>query len=128
MAISIGTLSQAHTIREQMLNRQAGKWLLSQNNPNEFEYYMVALELLKSDLSTKRYFIFPINPNSITYDDAPLTKITKTAGGVSVLKSNQFNLKNLSLSGTFGKSFKVLVGDNFEDLLSDFNSDADVKK
>ena len=116
----IGSLSQAHRIREQLLNRQSGKWLLSQDNPNEFEYYMVAFELLKSDLSTSKYFVFPVNPTSIEFNDTALTKVTKTAGGVSVMKNSQFNIKDISLSGNFGKSFKVLIGSDFRDLHSAF--------
>lgn len=123
MAGIIGTISQAHEVREKLLNRQAGKWLLSQNNPNEFEYYMVALELLKSDLTTKKYFIFPVNPNSIEYNDTKLTKITKTAGGISVLKNTQFNIKDISISGTFGNNFKVLMGEGATELRASYDEE-----
>ena len=116
----IGSLSQAHRIREQLLNRQSGKWLLTQNNPNEFEYYMVAFELLKSDLSTSKYFVFPVNPTSIEFNDTALTKVIKTAGGVSVMKNSQFNIKEISLTGSFGRSFKVLIGSDFKNLHSVF--------
>src|SRR5690606_16820294 len=119
----IGTISQAHELREIALNRQSGKWLLTQNNPNEFDYYMVAIELLKSDLSTSKYFVFPINPNSMSYDNVLLTKINKTAGGISVLKNSQFNLKDITITGTFGKSFKVLIGNTFQSLFSSFKVD-----
>lgn len=123
----VGDISQAHRIREQLLNRQSGKWLLTQSNPDEFDYYMIALELLKSDFSTSKYFVFPILPNSIEYNDTPLTKVSKTAGGVSVLKSQQFNIKNLNISGSFGKNFKVLLGDDFSNLTSAFNSNSEDK-
>ena len=116
----IGTISKAHEIRETLLNRQSGKWLLSQNNPDEFEYYMIGIELLKSDLTTSQFFVFPVNPNAISFNDASLTKVTKTAGGISVLKNNQFNIKDISLSGTFVRDFKVLIGDTFNDLVSNF--------
>lgn len=104
------TIAQAHALRSQALGRTAGKWLLTQANPNEFEYYMMALELLDSDLATHSYFVFPIMPSQISYDNVPLTKVTQTAAGVSVLKQDQFNIKKLTLSGSFGRDFKVLMG------------------
>lgn len=119
----IESIGQAHQLRETLLNRQAGKWLLTQQNPNEFDYYMVAIELLKSDLTSSKYFVFPINPNSIEYNDNSLTKVTKTAGGVSVLKTSQFNIKDITLSGTFGKNFKVLIGNTFQDLTANFQQE-----
>lgn len=119
--MKVGDITQAHKIREQLLNRQSGKWLLTQANPNEFDYYMIAFELLKSDLSTSKYFVFPILPNSIEYNDIALTKINKTAGGISVLKTQQFNIKSLNISGNFGKNFKVLLGDTYSNLLSAFS-------
>lgn len=116
------TIDQARGVREQLL-RQGGRFLLSQRNPNEFDYYMVAFELLKSDLSTSKYFIFPINPNSIEYNDTALTKITKTAGGVSVLKTSQHNVRDITLSGNFGQNFKVLTGNAFQDLVGVFKEE-----
>lgn len=121
--MAINSIANAHTLREQLLKRQSGKWLLSQQNPNEFDYYMVAFELLKSDLSSSKYFIFPVNPNSIDYNDTSLTKITKTAGGVSVLKSTQFNIRDITLTGNFGWNFKVLSGNTFSDLMATFTEE-----
>jgi hypothetical protein len=116
------SLDQVSSLRDQLLNRHSGKWLLHQQHPDEFEYYMCAIELLDSNLSTKEYFIFPIMPSGINYNNTSLTKITKTAGGVSVLKNSQFVPKNLSINGTFGRSFKILLGNNYQDLVSNFSA------
>lgn len=120
---SLGNVIAASEARDVILNQPSGKWLLNQQFPNDFEYYMCAFELLNSDLSTSKYFIFPILPNSISYNDSPITKISKTAGGISVLKSDQFIPKQISLNGTFGRSFKVLMGQTYQDILSSFKKD-----
>lgn len=118
---SVDSLDQARVLRDQLLKQ--GKLILTQRNPNEFAYYMVALELLKSDLSTSKYFIFPVNPNAIEYNDTSLTKITKTAGGISVLKTSQFNIRDITLSGNFGLNFKVLTGTFFQSLVGAFKDE-----
>lgn len=122
MAFNISkSVVQTTLVRDQLLNQPGGKWLLHQQFPNDFEYYMCAFELLDSNLKTLAYFIFPIMPNSLNYNNIPLTKVTKTAGGVSVLKNKQFVPKSLTISGTFGRSFKVLIGNEYQDLISGFS-------
>lgn len=115
-----GSIAQANELRAQLLNQQSGKWLLSQSFPDEFEYYMVGLELLDSVLTSKKLFIFPVNPNSIEYSKTFLTKVSKTAGGVSVLKTGDFVPADITLSGTFGREFKVLINGQEQDLISGF--------
>ncbi len=121
--ISLGDVASAVDVRNKLLGQASGSWLLTQQFPNDFEYYMCAFELLRSDLSTSKYFIFPILPNSISYNDTPITKISKTAGGISVLKSDQFIPKQISLNGTFGRSFKVLLGQTYQDLSKSFKDE-----
>lgn len=120
----IGSVAAAINVRDKLLGQAGGKALLHQQYPDEYEYYMFALELLDSNLKTKRYFIFPIMPNNMSYNDTPITKITKTAGGISVLKSNQFIPKTFTTSGTFGRSYKVLIGKTYQDLVSSFRDDS----
>ena len=116
----IGSVTQAIETRAQLLNQQSGKWLLSQAYPDEFEYYMVGLELLDSTLTSKKFFVFPVNPNSIEYSKTFLTKVSKTAGGISVLKTEDFVPADISLSGTFGRDFKVLINGQEQNLVSGF--------
>lgn len=99
-----------------------GKAGLNTMYPKEFEYYMVALELMDSNFATKEYFIFPIMPNSISENLPQLTNIKKTTGGVSVVSSSQFVPTNITLSGTFGRSFKVLIGKTYTDLINSFST------
>lgn len=124
----IGSVAAAVDARDKILRQGGGgKAILHQQYPDEYEYYMFALELLDSNLKTKQYFIFPIMPNNMSYNDTPITKITKTAGGVSVLKSNQFIPKTFSTSGTFGRSYKVLIGNTQQELVSSFKDNSVLK-
>jgi len=78
--------------------------------PNDFEYYMCALELVNSKGRAAEYFVFPVNPESINISSSPLTQVTKTVGGVSVLKTTTFIPEDCSLSGTFGRKLRFLIG------------------
>ena len=81
--------------------------------PNDFEYYMCALELVNSKGRAAEYFVFPVNPESINVSSSPLTSITKTVGGVSVMKTSTFIPEDVQMSGTFGRKLRALIGSNF---------------
>lgn len=76
--------------------------------PNDFEHYLIALELLTSDNRTIDYFAFPVSPESIQQIDPQITNVKKTAGGISSLSSTTFVPKEISLKGTFGRRFRIL--------------------
>jgi len=99
-----------------------GKNLLNIKHPEEFEVYMCALELVDANLSTLEYFIFPILPNSISESQPEITNIKKTAGGITVLSTPQFIPIDITLSGSFGRSFKFLAGSVYKDILSTFQN------
>lgn len=81
--------------------------------PNDFEYYMCALELVNSKGRAAEYFVFPVNPEAINVSVNPNTSITKTVGGVSVLKTTTFIPEDCTISGTFGRKLRFLIGSNF---------------
>jgi len=78
--------------------------------PNDFEYYVVTLELTDSQGDTVEYLTFPVTPSSIIYDDTKITNIKKSFSGVTALDTETFVPKNITLQGTFGKKLRVLVG------------------
>lgn len=78
--------------------------------PNDFEYYMCALELVRYDGSTIDYFTFPVNPESMSIEDPRAPNIRKTMGGVSVVGNSSFVPIQIMMSGNFGRKFKMLVG------------------
>lgn len=83
--------------------------------PNDFEFYMNALELISSDGKTVDLFIFPIMPQSISEQETNLVNIDKTFGGIVTTNTSTFTPLNISLTGNFGKKFKFLLGRNMVD-------------
>lgn len=80
--------------------------------PNDIEYYFVAFELVDSQDRTIQYFGFPVNPQSIIFQDAEITKIQRTLGGITTIKTTTFDPKTYTLQGEFGRTFKTMVNGN----------------
>lgn len=78
--------------------------------PNDFEFYMVMLELVDSEGQTVDFLAFPVAPERITYDNNKLVNIKKSLGGITSLDTESFNPKNIQLAGTFGRKLKLLIG------------------
>lgn len=83
--------------------------------PNDFEVYMMGLELVNSDGDTEEYFLFPVMPKNISKSEPELTNLKKTAGGISILSTTTFVPETISISGDFGRTFKVLLGNTWLD-------------
>lgn len=105
--------------RDQLL-AQGGKTALNIKYPNEFELYLIAFELTDESGKTLRYFIFPIMPSSLEENETQLTNVKKTLAGVTELSTTTFVPNDINLSGNFGRSFKILLGDTAQDLVSSF--------
>lgn len=86
--------------------------------PNDFEAYLIAFELVDSQDNTLEFFAFPIMPNSLSINEPELTNIKKVNKGITSLKTDSFIPKNISLTGNFGRNFRILVRDK----IIDFNS------
>lgn len=80
--------------------------------PNDFEYYLMALELVNGDDETIDYFAFPVTPE-ITQREPKLINLVQTMGGVTFLSSSTvFTPKQITLRGDFGRKFRVLLNRN----------------
>ena len=101
--------SQEYT-RFMELRDTVGKAALNTMFPKDFEYYMVSFELVDSNNKVVKFFTFPIMPESLTENIQTNQKIKKTAGGITILSSNTFQPVEISLNGSFGRSFKFLLG------------------
>jgi hypothetical protein len=97
-----------------------GKAALNAKYPKEFELYVIALELTDENFNTLRYFVFPVNPSSIEENKPKLTNVKKTLAGVTVLSTTTFIPTDITLSGNFGRKFKVLLGSTYEDFIASF--------
>lgn len=104
---------------------QYGKNALNVKYPKEFELYIIALELTDENFNTLKYFVFPVNPSSLEESKPQLTNVKKTNTGVTVLKTPTFVPTDITLSGTFGRGFKVLLGSTYEDFIHSFQETRD---
>lgn len=89
--------------------KDLGRGMASVMYPNDIEYYAVSVDLVDSLGNTVEYLTFPVNPDMFQYDDTPLTTIRKTMGGVTALNSSTFVPKSITMSGSFGRAFKLLL-------------------
>lgn len=89
--------------------RELGRGALAALYPNDFDAYLLALELSDSNGNTVDYFAWPVLPQEIRETHQEITNVRKTIGGVYVLKNTTFTPRTISLSGTFGRRFKLLV-------------------
>lgn len=95
-----------------------GKAALNSLHPNEFEYYLISLELVDSDGKTVDFLSFPINPDSLSEKEVNPVSIQKTAGGITTLNSSTYNPVSINLSGSFGRRIKFLIGRSALDFVS----------
>lgn len=77
--------------------------------PNDFEWYMVALELTDSEDNTIDYMAFPITPDSIAKTEPTRTNIKKSLSGITVLTNPSFTPQEINIKGSFGRNFKILL-------------------
>lgn len=89
--------------------QQLGRPALNALFSNDIENYIISLEVVSSSGATVDYFAWPILPSEIRETHTEITNVRKTIGGVYVLKNTTFTPRQISLSGTFGRRFKILV-------------------
>lgn len=96
--------------------------------PDDFEYYACSFELLKSNGDVEKIFHFPVMPNGISIDGQSIVNIMKTGTGTTVQFNDSFVPKNISINGTFGRKFRLLLSNNSgNDVLSFKNIKQNIK-
>jgi hypothetical protein len=91
---------------------EAGRAVVHQRFPDEFEYYMIALELVNPATGkTEDLLIFPLMPDEIRIRQPEITEIRKTAAGIAVLNNPTYVPREISINGTFGRKFRILLSD-----------------
>lgn len=91
------------------ITQDVGKAGLHALFPNDFEYYAITLELTDSKGNTVDYLTFPVNPESIDYNETSFVNIKKSLGGISALDTDTFIPKKYTISGTFGRKLRLLI-------------------
>lgn len=89
--------------------KSIGGQALASLYPNDFEWYMVALELADSNDNTIDYLTFPIMPDSISKTEPTRTNIKKAMAGVTVLSTPSYSPQEINIKGSFGRQFKILI-------------------
>lgn len=78
--------------------------------PNEFEYYLMAFELVNSQDDVVDYIVLPVMPDSINHDSPHITNVTKTSGGVVAMDTSSFVPIDFQIAGNFGRNLKLVIG------------------
>lgn len=103
------------TFRDQLA--ASGRAALSAIFPRDIEYYMVALELTTFEGDTIDYFSFPVMPSALSKVENERTSIYHTLNGTTIINSDSFVPKDLTISGDFGRAFKLVIGNVGEDIV-----------
>lgn len=106
MSIDLTTVKRRVTELRSGLGHSA----LHQLYPKDFEYYMIALELVNGSGDTIDYLAFPVLPSSITKSENKRINIKKAYKSTLVLTSTAFTPQDIVIRGNFGRSFKILIG------------------
>lgn len=96
------------------LAQQLGMQTLASVYPYDFEWYMCALELTDSKDNTIDYLAFPIQPDSIQKTEPTRNNIKKSMAGVTVLSNDAYVPQDITIRGSFGRQFKLLL--NFKQI------------
>lgn len=89
-----------------------GRGLLHYQFPDDFEYYLLALEVTDSENNIVDSFVFPVMPENITEERVSINSINKTQSGVNSIFNPTFAPFPISFGGTFGRKLRLLVNTN----------------
>lgn len=99
----------AGAARRRQLLKDVGAAAVHALFPNDFEYYLITLELVNSKDETVDYLAFPVNPDSINYNYPSFVNVKKSLGGITSLDTATFTPRSVNIEGTFGRRFKLLL-------------------
>lgn len=87
-----------------------GKAALHVMSPDNYEYYMCSLELIDCSNNQIGFISFIVMPNNISESTQPIQSQTKTKNGMVTLFNDSFAPVNIAIQGTFGRKFRLVVG------------------
>lgn len=86
----------------------AGRALVHTQWPDEFEYYLMTLELVQDEVTIET-LSFPVMPNSISISNTTTKSITRTSYGITSLENPSFNPVDIRISGNFGRKMRYVA-------------------
>lgn len=90
-----------------------GKAGLNALYPNDFDYYVVSLELVDSLGNTVEFLVFPVPPKSLSQTDTNVSTVKMNFKGITTINYPGFVPKTINVQGDFGRYLKILVGSQF---------------
>ncbi len=91
--------------------KSMGKIAMNALYPNEFEYYLMSFELMDlTDFSIVDELTFPVMPTSFMENKQNIVNVRKTSTAVVSLFNKTHNPIPISVSGTFGRNSRILLG------------------
>ena len=88
-----------------------GKSALATLFPMDFNYSFLSIELVDSKGNIVDYFSWPVLPSQISeLHNETSTTVRKNIGGIYVSQNSTFIPRQINIAGTFGRSFKLLLG------------------
>lgn len=110
MAGIIGNSINSVSTNARSVLATVGKAALHTLAPDLIEYYLCSLELIDSQGNEKGFMSFTIMPNSLLESKTQIATIQKTNTGVVSLFNSTFVPRDISIQGTFGRKFRLLIG------------------
>ena len=87
-----------------------GEVMLYNTLPNEFELYLVCLQIVDDDKNEIiDYLVFPVNQSSVMQIQKSFTNVKKTFNAIHVNENNTWSPNPISMSGNFGRGFKFVM-------------------
>jgi len=89
---------------------QLGQYVMHKALPDQFELYAMSLQVVDAQDLPVSTFIFPVLPESYRETDPSSSSSRRTLGGIHTSEMKGFMPKKISMTGTFGRSFKFNTG------------------
>lgn len=81
--------------------------------PNDFEYYVLGLDLTDSEDRIIESLVFPVMPDNIVEPRPSISTVKKTASGVVSMYNTSFVPFDISVRGSFGRKIRLLSNNAF---------------
>jgi len=102
-------LDRTATNKFNRLSSNIARSTLASLYPNDFEVYLMALELVDSDGNTVDSISFPVMPNHIQKTEHTRVNVKKAANSLVVISSNSKAPSEIIIRGDFGRGFKLML-------------------
>lgn len=105
-------LDRVSTNKFNRLSKSMSRSMLSVLYPNDFEVYLMALELVDSEGNTVDSISFPVMPSHIQKTEHTRISVKKAANSLVVLSSNSKAPSEIIIRGDFGRGLKLMLHPN----------------